>query len=90
MHERLAAEHCDVGRAEAVKGVDALLEVVRGDGVGEIVVLAAVAAGEVAAAGDDELGVHRRVREENAGNGREQVLNLQERCSWKRRRRTST
>ena len=90
VHEGLAAQHRDVGRAEAVKSVDPLLEDVRGDGVGEAVVLAAVAAGEVAAAGNDELGVHGGVGEENARDGREQVLNLQERCSWKRRRRTST
>ena len=76
VHERLAAEHRDVGGMQAVEGVDAFFEVVGGDGVREVVELGAVAAAQVAAAGDDQLGVEGCVGEEDSGSGGEEVLNL--------------
>jgi hypothetical protein len=59
-----------------VQGVNAPLQLVCRDRLREVVILGAVAATEVAAARDDELGVERGVGEEDARNRLEEVLNL--------------
>ena len=55
MGERLAAGDADHGGAEAAQVVDAAVHLVERDGLGNLVVLVAVAAGEVAEARGDDL-----------------------------------
>jgi hypothetical protein len=70
--EHVLRKRCPARRC----GVEAALQFFQRDRLREVVVLGAVAAAKVTAAGDDELGVNRGVRQKNAGGSREQALNL--------------
>ena len=81
VHQRLPPEHRDIRRVQAMQSINALLEHVSRYGLREAVVFRTVATAQVAATGDNELGVEWGVSEEDAWECGQKVLNLHQRRS---------